>query len=481
MATVKKHVSKAGVVTYYLRVSDGYTLEGKQIERTMTWKPDENMSEKAIEKELQRQAVLFEEQVKKGFVFDTSTRFADYANRWLDNNKPPQLSPKTYERYKDMLLTINLAIGHIRLEKLQSNHLLAFYSNLREPGINKRGSFATSNNLDKLLTKRALNKAGISKLSGVSATTVSAATKGDRVSIESAEKIAAAVQLPISKVFDITRGQAGLSEKTILHYHRLISVILSQATRDRLIPFNIADRDYTRAPRVLRKEAVFLEDYEASEVIAMLENEPIKWRAATTLLIYSGMRRGELMGLEWKDIDFENQVIHITRTSQYVHSMGIITKDTKNFASTRTIKLPEEAFILLREYRTWWCALQKGMGSKWQYQIETTYADGSKELVDNDRLFIKDDTTPMSPDSITQWIAGFVERNQLAKFSPHSLRHTNASLLIANGVNIPTVSKRLGHSSVSTTTKIYSHAIQSADEIASDILSAKLNPLKEKQ
>ncbi|WP_442871610.1 site-specific integrase [Aminipila sp.] len=107
-----------------------------------------------------------------------------------------------------------------------------------------------------------------------------------------------------------------------------------------------------------------------------------------------------------------------------------------------------------------------------------TGADGNKRPVPNDRLFIKDDSTPMHPDSITDWTRKFIQKYNLPKFSPHSLRHTNASLLIANGVNIPTISKRLGHSSVSTTTKIYSHAIQSADEIASNILSDKLNPLK---
>lgn len=98
--------------------------------------------------------------------------------------------------------------------------------------------------------------------------------------------------------------------------------------------------------------------------------------------------------------------------------------------------------------------------------------------MDNDRLFIKDDSTPMHPDSITAWTYDFIKKYDLPKFSPHSLRHTNASLLIANGVNIPTVSKRLGHANVSTTTKIYSHAIQSADEKAADILAEKLNPLK---
>ena len=81
----------------------------------------------------------------------------------------------------------------------------------------------------------------------------------------------------------------------------------------------------------------------------------------------------------------------------------------------------------------------------------------------------------MKPDSLTGWTQKFIERHNLPYFSPHSLRHTHATLLIAEGVSIPTVSRRLGHSSIATTSKIYVHAIQSADEIASDIIDDKLN------
>ena len=158
----------------------------------------------------------------------------------------------------------------------------------------------------------------------------------------------------------------------------------------------------------------------------------------------------------------------------------MITKDTKTFSSVRAIKLPDEAFQLLEEYKNWWEEAQKNMGNLWHYNIEVTYVDGSKIAILNDRLFIQDDSTPMNPDSLSDWTGKFVAKYNLPKFTPHALRHTNASLLIENGLNIPTASKRLGHSSIATTTKIYSHAIQSADAIASDILSEKLNPIKNK-
>jgi integrase len=87
----------------------------------------------------------------------------------------------------------------------------------------------------------------------------------------------------------------------------------------------------------------------------------------------------------------------------------------------------------------------------------------------------------MNPYSVTDWVRKFVKRNNLPHFTPHSLRHTHATLLIAEGVSIPTVSRRLGHSSINTTSKIYIHAIQSADEIASNTLEDKLKLEKRRE
>lgn len=437
----------------------------------------ENLTTKQIEKELQRQIIIFEESVKKGTCFDSNTRFAEYAEIWLENNKPPILAPKTYIRYQSLLKNINAAIGEIKLVKLQSHHLQEFYNNLRENGIKRVGSYAIGIDLRKIMQEKNISRKELAETAGVSASTITAACKlNNHISIESAEKIAQGLDMPLTKVFQVQNETGGLSSKTILHHHRLISAILAQATRDRIVPFNVADRNYMKAPKLDHTEAAFLDDEQIKHVLELLNNEPIKWKTAMYLLIFSGMRRGELMGLEWSDIDFENRVIHIKRTSQYVQHMGIITKSPKNETSYRTVKLSEFMFDLIREYQQYWLKLRSDMLDRWCHFITIKLADGSTKTVRNDRLFIKEDSTPMNPDSVTDWTSNFVKRNKLPHFSPHSLRHTHATLLIAEGVSIPTVSRRLGHSSVATTSKIYVHAIQSADEIASDIIDNKLNP-----
>ena len=101
------------------------------------------------------------------------------------------------------------------------------------------------------------------------------------------------------------------------------------------------------------------------------------------------------------------------------------------------------------------------------YDSNTRFEDYANEWLSNNK--------PMNPDSITDWTSKFVQRNNLPHFTPHSLRHTHATLLIAEGVSVSAVSRRLGHSSIATTSRIYVHAIQSADEIASDVIDSKLN------
>ncbi len=173
------------------------------------------------------------------------------------------------------------------------------------------------------------------------------------------------------------------------------------------------------------------------------------------LFLLSGVRRGELCGLEWKDIDFKNNMITVCRTSQYLPGKGIFTKGTKTDSSVRTIRLPEQTFEMLKEFRKWQRKRRVAVGDRW---------------VDCDRLFTQDDGSPIHPDSISGWFHDFISRTDLPQISIHSLRHTNITLLLAAGVPLRTVSYRAGHAQTSTTANIYSHAIRTADEKAADVL-----------
>jgi len=179
------------------------------------------------------------------------------------------------------------------------------------------------------------------------------------------------------------------------------------------------------------------------------------------LLVHSGMRRGELCGLVWSDIDFNNKIIHITKSNQYLSGMGVFEKDTKNESSNRVIKLPDDMFNMLREYKVWQTEERLKIGDRWH---------------DTGKIFTQENGLAMHPDSITGYVTEFRENNNLPYFTVHSLRHTSATLLIMRGVPVKAVSARLGHANQNTTNTIYSHAIQTVDAMASDVLGDVLKP-----
>lgn len=177
------------------------------------------------------------------------------------------------------------------------------------------------------------------------------------------------------------------------------------------------------------------------------------------LLIYTGMRRGELFGLEWKDIDFENGYLNIVRTSQYIGNKTLITKEPKTKSSRRCMKISQSLVDLLKEYRAFQSEQRLKTGSEWH---------------NTDRLFTQLNGLPMCPDSLTKWFSNFLKKHNLRQVTLHSLRHTNATLLIAEGTDIRTVSSRLGHSNTATTLNIYTHALKSKDSEAADVLNTVL-------
>ncbi|MDF2675339.1 MAG: hypothetical protein K0R09_3611, partial [Clostridiales bacterium] len=265
----------------------------------------------------------------------------------------------------------------------------------------------------------------------------------------------------------------GLSESTILHHHRLLTSILNCAVQWQFILNNPATR--VKSPRAEKKEARHYDGEQVEYLFKLLEDEHIKYRLMIHLSIFGGMRMGELSGLEWSDINLDNKVLHIHQASQYLPGQGIFTKAPKNISSDRIISLPNSVVSLLREYKLWQNVERANLGGLW---------------IDSNRIFTTYNGKPMFPDTPSKWFYKFIKRqNQkimndlsipkeskekylLKELNFHGLRHTNATLLIGQGVDTTTVSKRLGHARTSTTMDIYSHSLKKTDLEASDKLEA---------
>ncbi len=455
MATIEKRNN-----SYRITVACGYDVNGKQIRRRMTYTPDKGMTAKQIEKEVQRQAVLFEEKCRSGNVLDGNIKFSAFAELWFADHKK-DLRPRTYARYLSMLPRINAAIGHLRLDRIQPLHLRQFYDNLSEGGIRQDTKYKCNIDLSQYLKDNSLSAAELARRSGVSSSTVNAIKQGENVNACSAKKISEYMYKPLNKVFTPVNVDKPLSAQTVLYHHRVISSILSTAVEWGVLFSNPCER--TKPPKAEKKEPKFLDEVQAAALLDLLETEDTQNKTMIRILLFTGLRRGELLGLEWHDINFDTNTIQIRRSSQYLPDRGIYEDGVKNDTSDRVMKISQSAAEDLKTWR----ALQRKrafeMGDRWH---------------SSDRLFTTDEGLPLHPDVLTSWFTDFVKAHSdvLPPVTIHSLRHTNATLQIAAGVPITTVAKRLGHANTVTTSKIYAHAIKSADEAAAETLDNLLNP-----
>ncbi len=251
------------------------------------------------------------------------------------------------------------------------------------------------------------------------------------------------------------RSGGTLSAKTILQHHRLISTVLEQAVKEGLIPFNVASR--ATLPKVEHKEVNYFQPEQVAAIRDALEREPLKWKMLVHLLLITGARRGEVIGLKWNKVDFENNRIFICNSVLYAPDVGLYEAAPKTERSRRYVTLPPETMQLLRQYRAWQNGERLRLGEYFQNQ---------------DFVFTQDNGKPMHPDSVTEWLKRFSRRHELPHVNPHAFRHTMASMLYFNGVDSVSISKRLGHAQVSTTANIYAHVMEEADQRNADILSS---------
>ena len=456
MANITERKNKDGSTSYLIRAFVAESKGGKQKVRSMTWRPPAGMTERQIQKELSRQAMLFEDLARAGSTAaDGSIKFSAFAEKWYSEFAEKQLKIKTYTEYKKLFPRIFAAIGHIKLKDLKTGHLNAFYANLQEHGINANAGQKVVGNgkLAAVMQGRSLSQYKVAEMSGVSSSTVNAVCKGETVALKSAEAIANALKVNFDEVFTVKDSPDTLSPATVRMYHRLISSILTKAVKWGYIPASPAAN--AELPRPAKAEAHYLDKADACKLLELLQDENIKYRTMITLDLLSGLRRGELLGLRWRDIDFENDTIRVNQTSSYASGSGLYTDTPKNDTSSRPLRLSHSAFVLLRHYQAWQDDNKQKCGDIWQNT--------------DDRIFTNEDGSPIFPDTITKWFTKFVKHSGLPSVTIHSLRHTYASLMIANGTPLVVVSKRLGHAQVSTTSNIYSHLIQSADEKAAQI------------
>ncbi|ANU55823.1 site-specific integrase [Acutalibacter muris] len=457
MANIQERRDKSGRrICYSIRVHRGRGAEGKQLKPyTATFEVKPTWTEKSARKKAEAFAATFEKECREGVTSDSRQTFRDYCEYVLELKESRGVKHSTIVRYKELTDRIFPAMGHIKLKDLRADHLNSLYTALGKEGAEKGSDKAVCKlDLASLLKDKGLTRAGIANTSELPLGAVCAAIKGKPVGVDIAGGVANALGVKLDKAFSIQKNQRSLSAKTVVEHHRLISTVLEQASKEGLVPFNVAGK--ATLPKVEKKEVNYFQPEQVAAIRETLETEPIKWRTITHLLLITGARRGEILGLKWDKVDFEAEHIHICNSVLYSADIGIYESTPKTATSNRYVSLPRETMEMLREYRIWQNTERLRLGTYYENQ---------------GFVFTQDNGCPMHPDSVTDWLAKFSKRHGLPHITTHAFRHTMASMLYFNGVDSVSISKRLGHAQVSTTANIYAHVMEEADERNADILA----------
>jgi len=252
------------------------------------------------------------------------------------------------------------------------------------------------------------------------------------------------------------KKEGKLSAQTIRHHYRCLSAILQDAVDWDVIKENPCSR--VTPPKVKKAKVKVYDEEETSAFLTALETAPLKHRTLIWLEIATGLREGEIMGLEWIDIDFNNNSLKVERASQYLPGKGVFTKDPKTEESQRTLALPKNVMDLLKQHKAKLAEKKLKLGD---------FKNGGL-WKGSDRLFVTWDGRPGHPTWPGKWLAKFLKDKELPHCSFHSLRHLNATMSIAAGVPLKNVSARLGHSDIGTTANIYAEALKSVDREAAE-------------
>lgn len=435
MASIKK----TGENSYQIIVSCGYDSSGKKIRKKTTFKPEllttkgNKKSESTIEKEVSAFAAEFERMVLTGqYTAGYTMTFERYADKYLTECAELTQAPRTLQSTRAAIKEFIAAFGYMTLENLTPLFLQEYINKLSK---RKKADGDT------------LSHGTIKRKAAVLSAMLSQAVHWNLLTTNPMERVqikdSAAAKEKKAMCFSRDQAEAFLEALDCSSYYAASGKL--QGTLD------------TSEQR--------LDDYRNNR------RNILQYKFFFYLAIFTGCRRGELLALTWDDLDFQNQTASITKSVCRVNG-EVIIKATKTAGSVRVIALPAIVVSLAREWKKEQAYYRLSIGSQW---------------VGNGNVFTRWNGEIMGLDTpyhifhriINNYNAEQDNDKALLPLIPlHGLRHTAATLLISSGVDVRTVSGRLGHSCASTTLNLYSHALEEFDRKAADILADTLNTKK---
>ena len=335
---------------------------------------------RGTKKEAQAELTRLLNEINTGEYIEPSRMLvSEYLKRWLKDYAEPSVSPKTNERYAQIIRdNINPTLGNYQLSKLKPLHIQSFYTDC-----------LTSGRKD---------------------------------------------------------GKGGLAAQTVLHFHRLLHRALSQAVKWQLLARNPVDA--VEPPRPQRQEMNAINEADTALLLDKLAGSSLF--SPVLFAITTGLRRGEVLALRWKDVNLVEGRITVNQSLEQTKD-GLRFKSPKTERSRRQVPLPSVTLDLLKEH--------KKKQNEERLRLGPIYQN-------NNLVFPRPDGSTMPPDSFSTNFAAFIRRSGLKHIRFHDLRHSHATQLLLQGVHPKIVSERLGHSNISITLDTYSHVLPGMQEDA---------------
>lgn len=425
MASIKEKHLKNGKVRYEITVSLGRSPTGKKIFKTVMYEPKAKYGTKKCNDEVIAYASVFEKECRDGDIYDgEKISYADFAETWREEWLPRNVTLSQQEGYYAILRNHVLpAIGHLKISKIKTAHCQKILYDAEE--------------------KKGLKPKTVRRI---------------YTSMNSVFKYAKRMQIiKVNPCIDCIQPKLNIDRSQVHNF------TLEQSKRF----LECLSRSYPVEYGKRRRKDSNGNEYEVKSYTSNV-TIPYQFQVFFTLASYSGARRSELLALTWKDIDFVNRKLSITKA--VAMSKGkLYIKPPKTTAGIRTITLPYVCFDMLRT----WKEQEKSIcisSSDWKGEDINHFEEQHIFIQDNGEIMHPSTPTHKFKEILTLHNKHCEVSEALPLIKLHDLRHTSASLLISEGTDIATVSKRLGHSEISTTLNVYTHAIAEKDEQASNTL-----------
>ncbi|MDD3852758.1 MAG: site-specific integrase, partial [Syntrophomonadaceae bacterium] len=253
----------------------------------------------------------------------------------------------------------------------------------------------------------------------------------------------------------------GLSARTVKYIHGILLQALDQAIKERLIAYNPASADSINLPRHEKPDIQPLYTEQAREFLQAIKDNSLY--PLYLMDISTGLRRGELLGLKWQDINFTDKTATIKRSLIQVGGKVVLQESVKTKKSKRIVSLTDDVMAELKRLKARQAQDKLRIGQAYQ---------------NNSYVFCWEDGRPLRPDYVYHHFVDLLEELKLPKSRFHDLRHSFATIMLEQGVDLETVSTMLGHNSLAITADIYTHVRQEIQAAAANKINAALSASK---